>query len=115
MTLLKTLPTDLENIILDYKYGMEYKENMDNCIKQINKIVYHIYPSQEPRTIESLRYVDISDYLIPKGDKIIYSYRTIRLRRRTKFKGKKGSLTITKQLGQYSDRFYDKVNKIEDK
>ncbi len=38
MTLLKTLPTDLENIIMDYKNQMEHRTKYKKCLTLINNI-----------------------------------------------------------------------------
>lgn len=42
MFLLKSLPKNVEDIILQDKYFMEHKEKFKNCIKEINSIDYKI-------------------------------------------------------------------------
>ena len=40
MSLINTLPIELENIINDYKYQMEHKEKFKSSLDKINQIIY---------------------------------------------------------------------------
>ena len=60
---MNTIPSELENIILDYKYQLEHNNLMTNIVKDINSIKYNIYGNESYRIYNNDRIFYINNKL----------------------------------------------------
>ena len=59
---MEQLPTDLQNIIMDYKYQLEVSEKYQKVINEINRFDYIIIKKPLNNLIYSIRSGNFKDY-----------------------------------------------------